>query len=221
METKEDRRMPRSTSLKVILYLSIAIALAAAAHRLLVLFNPASASLNPQLDAAFSSRAVLTAAHIIPAVAFVLLLPFVLLWERTARWMKNALYLLGTVVGVTAYGMIVNAFGGRIEQSAVLVFDTLFLASLLAAFRYGRRGRSALESRWLWRAAWILLGIATTRPVMGIFFATSRFTHLEPRQFFGIAFWIGFSLNTIAAEIWLAATSGRTAHPAGAAVGRS
>jgi hypothetical protein len=38
---------------------------------------------------------------------------------------------------------------------------------------------------------------------MGIFFATSRLTHLEPRQFFGIAFWIGFSINTLAVELWL------------------
>ena len=38
---------------------------------------------------------------------------------------------------------------------------------------------------------------------MGVFFATSRLTHLEPRQFFGIAFWIGFSINTIAVEFWL------------------
>jgi hypothetical protein len=38
---------------------------------------------------------------------------------------------------------------------------------------------------------------------MGVFFATSRLTHLEPKQFFGIAFWIGFSLNTIIVEMWL------------------
>jgi hypothetical protein len=210
--------MPRSTSLKTILYLSIAIAIAAAAHRFFILFNPANASFSPPLDAAFSSRPVLTAAHIIPAVALVLLLPFVLLRERTARWMKNALYVLGAVVGLTAYRMAVHAFGGRIEQSAVLVFDTLFLASLLMAFRHGRRGHSALELRCLWRAAWILLGIATTRPVMAIFFATSRFTHLQPRQFFGVAFWIGFSLNTIAAEIWLAAVSARPGNLVGSSV---
>ena len=53
------------------------------------------------------------------------------------------------------------------------------------------------------RAIAILLGIATTRPVMGVFFATSRLTHLTPQQFFGIAFWIGFSLNTIVMELWL------------------
>ena len=38
---------------------------------------------------------------------------------------------------------------------------------------------------------------------MGVFFATSRLTHLQPAQFFGIAFWIGFTINTIAIELWL------------------
>ena len=53
------------------------------------------------------------------------------------------------------------------------------------------------------RAIIVLLGIATTRPVMGVFFATSPLTHLTPSQFFGIAFWIGFSINWLAIEIWL------------------
>jgi hypothetical protein len=60
------------------------------------------------------------------------------------------------------------------------------------------------------RAIAILLGVATTRPVMGVFFATSRLTHLSPQQFFGIAFWIGWSLNTVVMELWLR-TRGRTA----------
>jgi hypothetical protein len=58
------------------------------------------------------------------------------------------------------------------------------------------------------RAIAILLGIATTRPVMGIFFATAPLTHLAPSQFFGIAFWIGFSLNTLVIELWLRAHPG-------------
>jgi hypothetical protein len=53
------------------------------------------------------------------------------------------------------------------------------------------------------RAVGILLGIATTRPVMAIFFVTRQLTHLELKQFFGLAFWIGFSINTIAVELWL------------------
>jgi hypothetical protein len=58
------------------------------------------------------------------------------------------------------------------------------------------------------RAIAILLGIATTRPVMGVFFATSRATHLSPEQFFGMAFWIGFSINTLIVELWLRSREG-------------
>jgi hypothetical protein len=47
------------------------------------------------------------------------------------------------------------------------------------------------------------LGFATTRPVLAVFFATNSRTHLQPSQFFGIAFWIGFSINTIIVELWL------------------
>jgi hypothetical protein len=38
---------------------------------------------------------------------------------------------------------------------------------------------------------------------MGVFFATSARTHLGPNQFFGIAFWIGFSINAVVIELWL------------------
>jgi hypothetical protein len=42
-----------------------------------------------------------------------------------------------------------------------------------------------------------------------VFFAISRFTGLKPREFFGIAFWIGFTLSLIAAEAWIHWTIGR------------
>jgi hypothetical protein len=73
-----------------------------------------------------------------------------------------------------------------------------------------RRGEALLKLRWMTRAIGILLGIATTRPVMGIFFATSRLTHLVPQQFFGIAFWIGFSINTVTIELWLHSRKGQS-----------
>jgi hypothetical protein len=44
---------------------------------------------------------------------------------------------------------------------------------------------------------------------MGVFFATSRLTHLQPNQFFGIAFWIGFSINTLVVELWLRSKEGQ------------
>jgi len=156
------------------------------------------------LDATFASHAGLTLAHIIPAMMFVLLAPFVFLRRFAgAAWPRRLIYPLGAIVGLTAYAMSRYSIGGWVERSAVLLFNSLFLFSLLRAFRWRRHGDSLLERQWLTRAIGILLGIATTRPVMGIFFATSRLTHWTPSQFFGIAFWIGFSLNAVAVELWL------------------
>jgi hypothetical protein len=139
-------------------------------------------------------------------MAFVLLCPFVFLRRTGAAWAERLLFPLGAVVGLSAYAMSVYSVGGWVERSAVLLFNTLFLFSLARAYGYRRTGQHLLKRRWMTRAVAILLGIATTRPVMGAFFATSHLTHLEPRQFFGLAFWIGFSVNTILVEFWLHST---------------
>ena len=186
-------------------WVSIAISVAVVVRRLVAIAHPSQTgpAQMAALDQAFASHAALTVAHIVPAMAFVLLTPFVFLRRAEAVWAEQLLFPLGAVVGVTAYAMNTYSIGGWVERSAVLLFNTLFLFSLARAYRYMRRGEHLLKRRWMTRAVGILLGIATTRPVMGIFFATSRLTHLEPRQFFGIAFWIGFSINTIAVELWL------------------
>jgi len=186
-------------------WISIAISVAVVVRRLVAIVHPSATAPAKMaaLDAAFASHTALTVAHIVPAMAFVLLTPFVFLRRTRAAWAERLLFPLGAVVGVTAYAMNTYAVGGWVERSAVLLFNSLFLFSLARAYGYARVGDHLLERRWMTRAVGILLGIATTRPVMGIFFATSRWTHLEPRQFFGIAFWIGFSINTIAVELWL------------------
>jgi len=188
----------------------IVISVAVVLRRIVALsYSPQSAP--PQLaelDAAFASHAALTLAHILPALAFVLLTPFVYIRRFAGEaWPKRFLFPLGLVVGVTAYAMSQYAVGGWLERAAVLFFNSLFLFSLLRAWRL--RGEPVLSLRWLTRAIAILLGIATTRPVMGIFFATSRGTHLSPEQFFGIAFWIGFSINTLIIELWLRSRPGK------------
>jgi hypothetical protein len=186
-------------------WISIAISVAVVVRRLVAIVHP-SQTAPPQmiaLDAVFASHAALTIAHIVPAMAFVLLTPFVFLRRTGSAWAERLLFPLGTVVGVTAYAMSAYSIGGWVERSAVLFFNSLFLFSLARAYGYMRGGEQLLKRRWMTRAVGILLGIATTRPVMGVFFATSRWTHLEPGQFFGIAFWIGFSINTLAVELWL------------------
>jgi hypothetical protein len=142
-------------------------------------------------------------------LAFVLLTPLVYIRRfAAAAWPKRFLFALGLVVGITAYAMSRYSVGGWVERSAVLLFNSFFLFSLVRAWRLRREPVPAL--RWMTRAIAVLLGIATTRPVMGIFFATSRVTHLSSEQFFGIAFWIGFSINTAIVELWLRSQEGKS-----------
>jgi len=184
----------------------IIIAVAVVLRRIIALASP-SGSGPPQLvalDEAFASHAALTLAHILPALVFVLICPAMIFRAPgKAAWLERLFFPLGLVVGITAYAMSAFPVGGWTERSAVLLFNSLYLFSLVCAYWYWRRGNLFVERRWMLRAIVILLGIATTRPVMGVFFATSRLTHLEPNQFFGIAFWVGFSINTLGVEIWL------------------
>jgi hypothetical protein len=156
------------------------------------------------LDRVFASHAALTLAHILPAFIFVLVAPFFVFRKSSETgWPEHVLFPVGLVVGVTAYAMSTYSVGGWVERSAVLMFNTLFLLALLRGYLYMRRGELLLKRIWLIRAIAILLGIAVTRPVMGVFFATRPLTHLQPSQFFGIAFWIGFSTSTMIGEFWL------------------
>jgi hypothetical protein len=197
-------------------WFSVAIAIAVVIRRLKELIQPSSGG-PPQLasiNAAFSSHALLTAAHIVPAAIFVILAALVLFRRNRSESLERLFFVFGAVTGVTAYAM--SSFpvvGGWLERSAVLIFNTWFLASLGRACWFKIHGVSARQRVWMTRAVGILLGIATTRPVMGVFFAASTRTHLTPAQFFGIAFWIGFSINALGVELWLRSRRRAQLHP--------
>jgi hypothetical protein len=195
----------------VVLLLLCVIAGAAAMRRIVVLMVPPVVERVPQmaaLDLAFASHKTLTLWHIVPALLFVALLP---VWfmrrvrsrPEVHRRVTYALLILGGVVGVTALMLSLHPVGGVNEAAAAIFYDGRFLFSLARAWLMLRRGDLALNRTWMMRAIAVLLGIATTRPVMGIFFATEAVTHLGPQQFFGTAFWIGFTVTYIAGEAYL------------------
>jgi hypothetical protein len=146
----------------------VVIAIAVVVRRIFALASSSQGS-PPQmaaLDETFAAHSVLTLAHIIPAVVFVLLTPFAV-FRRFAHFpsVDRVLFPLGMVVGLTAYAMSAYSIGGWTERTAVLLFNSLFLYSLARAWWHRQHGESALKRRWLLRAIAILLGIATTRPV--------------------------------------------------------
>jgi hypothetical protein len=92
------------------------------------------------MDAIFASHSLLTVLHIIPAAIFVTLAAFVLLRQSRGKWTEIPFFLSGLITGVTAYAMSLYAFGGWVEVSAVLVFDTWFLIALGRAWWLRVRG---------------------------------------------------------------------------------
>lgn len=186
-------------------WLCVVIAIAVVVRRLGALAHPTAAG-PPQmarLDATFASHTMLTLAHIIPAAIFVILAVVVLVRRSGGGRLYRPFFVFGAITGITAYAMSAYAIGGWIERSAVIAFDSWFLFSLGRAYWFYLREDHMRQRTWATRAVGILLGIATTRPVMGVFFATSPLTHMTASQFFGIAFWIGFSINAVIVELWL------------------
>jgi len=68
------------------------------------------------------------------------------------------------------------------------------------AYFYAKARQIERHREWMIRTFGVGLGVATTRPIVGMFFAFRRMT---PHEFFGIAFWLGFTITFIAAEAWI------------------
>jgi uncharacterized membrane protein len=162
------------------------------------------------VDTGFAQHPGLTLIHIIPGLLFFVLVPLQFVRRlrtrapRVHRWIGRVAVCLGIVIGISALGMSFQiAIGGINEITATVLFDLLFLFCLVKGWIAARRRDFVHHREWMIRMFGIGLGIATTRPIMGVFFATSRLSHLTPHQFFGTAFWLGFTLTVVAAETWV------------------
>lgn len=192
-------------ALWVVVTLLSVIMIAVATRRILVLWSP-----GVDLDAGFARQPYLRLAHIAPGLAFILLGPLQFIdglrkrHPALHRWTGRLFLAAALVIGITALIMAPQmAIGGALETSATVVFASLFLVALARAFAAIRRRRVAEHRRWMIRAYAIGLAVATVRPIVGVFFATRRLTGLTPHGFFGIAFWLGFTLSLATAEGWL------------------
>lgn len=184
-------------------------------------YHPPAAPSNPRLaqfaalDDLFARYPILTLVHIVPGLLFMILGPLQFnptIRARHLRWHRlsgRVFVVCGLVVGISALAMSFGmpAIGGVNQAAATTLFGTLFLFALCRAFWHIRRGEVARHREWMIRAFAIGLAVATIRPIIGMFFASSPFTGLTPREFFGIAFWIGFVVHLIAAETWIHATA--------------
>jgi hypothetical protein len=190
--------------------LLVAIGLIVAVRRTYVLLSPQQhprLAAAAALDAGFAAHSVLTLLHILPAALLIILMPLQFVSRiRTRhvawhRWSGRLLIVLGFVVGTSALVMSYTmAIGGANETAATTLFAILFLVFLTMGFWNIRQRRIVRHREWMIRAFGVALGIATTRPIVGAFFAARR---LSPHEFFGTAFWLGFTLTLLAAETWI------------------
>lgn len=185
------------------------IMIAVATRRILYLRPPVAG-----LDAGFVRHPPLTLAHVVPGLAFVLLGPLQFMTglrkrhPSRHRWTGRVVLGSALVIGITALIMSPQmAIGGASESAATFAFGVLFLVAIGKAFAAIRARRVTEHRRWMIRAYAIGLGVGAVRPIVGVFFATSRLTHLTPHDFFGIAFWLGFALSLATAEAWIRRTS--------------
>ena len=197
------------------------IGVAVVARRLFSLTAPVA---RPGLDEGFARHATLTTIHILPGLLFVVLAPLQFVrgirarWPAVHRWMGRILVAVSMVVGGSALVMSPQmAVGGITETAATTLFGGFFLFAMIRGFIYIRRGNPRLHREWVIRAFATGMAVAAIRPIVGIFFATSRLTHLTPHDFFGIAFWLGFTIQVIFAEVWIRYTRPERAIPATAA----
>jgi uncharacterized membrane protein len=192
------------------------IGLAVAVRRSVVLLKPGALSTrnNPaaELDNAFANRRTLTLAHILPAMLFMVLGPLQFVrslrskYPHVHRWSGRIFLTASAVVGVTGLTLAFGkTIGGVDEKAAIALFGSFFLIALAKALWHALRREFDQHREWMIRGYAIGLAVATIRPIMGTFFAAAllRGHRPEPKEFFGAAFWIGFTLQMIAAEVWI------------------
>jgi uncharacterized membrane protein len=189
----------------------VLIGIAAVIRRTVVLLWPGHLSRGRSpaaaLDAGFARHRALTLAHILVGGLFLVLvsLQFVPRMRQKHlqfhRYMGRVLVVCGLVIGSSALVMSYQMnIGGPNETAATTLFAIVFLICLIKAYLHIRRKEVARHREWMIRAYAVGLGVATTRPIVGMFFA---FRRLTPHEFFGIAFWLGFTITFLAGEAWI------------------
>jgi uncharacterized membrane protein len=198
------------------------LGVAVAARRAVVLLKPGALKTgrNPaaDLDAHFAKRRIITLLHVIPGALFMVLGPLQFIgslrqrYPDVHRWSGRIFLTASAIIGVTGLTMAAGStIGGWDEKSAIFLFGSFFFFALGKALWHVMHREFATHRKWMIRGYGVGLAVATIRPIMGIFFATAlmRGHTPQPHEFFGTAFWIGFTLQAIVAELWIRYTRRR------------
>jgi uncharacterized membrane protein len=211
--TRSSAARAKPVTIRILWALTIllaAVGVAAVTRRAVSLFAASPAPPRFPEEATFARHPLLTMVHIFPGLLFMVLGPLQFVRSlrsrrpKLHRWTGRVFVGAGLIIGGTALVMSPQmAIGGATETASTMFFAIVFLLALMKGFLSIRQGKVALHREWMIRAFAIGLAVATVRPIVGMFFATRGITKLTPHDFFGLAFWLGFTIHVIAAEIWI------------------
>lgn len=167
--------------------------------------NPPSTDV---LDVRYVQHMLVAFVHIVPGLLFLSLAPLQFITRIRRRHISfhrglgRVLASCALISGVFALvvGFRLPAFGGIATQSATVFFGVIFLFSLVKAIWHIRRKEVRLHREWMIRTFALAMGVASIRVFLGLFTGLADFS-LE--EVFGTTFWLGFSVNLLAAEVWI------------------
>ena len=162
----------------------------------------------PSFNKDYGKHTFLTLLHIVPGALFVILGPLQFMPRirfrhiRFHRWSGTVFIIAAYIIGITA---IVLSFtkqliGGIDEAVASLFFSIFFLVSISMSLYYILRKQVMLHREWMIRSFSLGLAIATVRIIAAFAFI---FFKIPLENFLGTAFWMGFALHAVVAEIWI------------------
>jgi hypothetical protein len=169
------------------------------------------------LSAKVSDFAGITLVHIVPGALMLALMPLQLwrgLRERHRllhRWTGRAILVLGAFFAAGAILLgVLHPVGGATEGSATVVFGGLFVVAGLRGYGAIRRGDAASHREWMLRMVGIAVGASVIRLM-----AAAGILLLGPgavtTRSFGVLFWSGFLVASLAMELWILRARSRRA----------
>lgn len=187
--------------------------------------EPPGANFTPR----YNAHPYWTLAHVAAGILFMTLGPVQFVAAVRNRWLtfhrwSGRVFLVAALVGVVTalvFVPVLPVFGSLSTQVGVVFASSIFLVCLAQGYRTARRRDFVAHREWMIRTFAIGLGISTFR-VLIPFLMMPPIRASFPEAWDTVV-WLGFSINAVAAEVWINLTRkrGQTASRATASTHKS
>jgi uncharacterized membrane protein len=163
-----------------------------------------------RFEAHFAEHHALTRWHILTGALFLFLAPFQLARRARARyptihrWTGRVALVSGCVAAITGlYFGVVMPIAGVAESTIITLVSSLFLFSVIRAFRAIRRGDTVTHREWMLRAVGVMVAVPATR-VVGTGFAIALLpTGIATPTLLAIDIWVTWIVVIGVTEWWI------------------